>query len=92
MVMNQLYRPERDVIDAIEEASCWMRRPDGLGAEWMDQYGREWQYIEDAITATEKAMDDALWDGAMDLAERYKRELEGLVRSRDMGQEYVTNW
>ncbi len=37
-------------------------------------------------------MDDALWDGAMDLAERYKRELEGLVRSRDMGQEYVTNW
>lgn len=80
MVMNQLYRPERDVIDAIE------------GAEWMDQYGREWQYIEDAITATEKAMDDALWDGSMDLAERYKRELEGLVRSRDMGQEYVTNW
>lgn len=76
---NQLYRPERDVIDAIE------------GADWMT-VEKEWQYIDDAITATEKALDEALWDGAMDIAERYKRELEGLVRSRDMGQEYVTNW
>ncbi len=78
-MVSQLYRPDRDVIDAVD------------GAEWMVN-DRQWQYVEDVITATEKALDDALWDGAMDLAEKYKRELEGLVRSRDMGQEYVTNW
>ncbi len=77
---SQLYRPDRDVIDAVD------------GAEWMDQYGREWQYIEDAITATEKLMDEALWDGAMDLAEKYKRELEGLRISLSVGEKYVTNW
>lgn len=77
--MTQLYRPERDVIDAVD------------GAEWMT-CEREIQYIEDVITATEKAMDDALWDGDYDLAERYKRELEGLVRSQERGEQYVTSW
>ena len=87
--MTQLYRPERDVIDAVE------------GAEWMKTQSydfvmahveREIQYIEDVITATEKAMDDALWDGDYDLAERCKRELEGLVRSQERGEQYVTSW
>lgn len=78
--MTQLYRPERDVIDAVE------------GAEWMAHVEREIQYIEDVITATERALDDALWDGDYDLAERCKRELEGLVRSQERGEQYVTSW
>lgn len=86
--MTQLYRPERDVIDAVD------------GAEWMKTQSydfvmtgeREIQYIENVITATERALDDALWDGDYDLAERYKRELEGLVRSQERGEQYVTSW
>jgi len=77
--MTQLYRPERDVIDAVD------------GAEWMTGE-RDIQYIENVITATERALDDALWDGDYDLAERYKRELEGLVRSQERGEQYVTSW
>ena len=53
---------------------------------------REWQHIEEAMTATEKAMDEALWDGQYDLAERYKRELEGLRIAMGLGEKYVTNF
>ena len=77
--MTQLYRPDRDVIDAVD------------GAEWMVN-DRQWQYVEDAITATEKLMDEALWDGQYDLANKYKRELEGLRISLSVGEKYVTNW
>lgn len=78
-MVNQLYRPERNVIDVID------------GADWMTSE-REWQHIEEAMTATEKAMDEALWDGQYDLAERYKRELEGLRIAMGLGEKYVTNW
>jgi hypothetical protein len=78
-MVNQLYRPERDVIDAVE------------GADWMT-VEKEWDYIEDAITATEKALDEALWDGDHDLANRYKRELEGHRIAVAVGEKYVTSW
>lgn len=49
-----------------------------------------WCYTEDAITATEKALDDALWDG---LDTTYlERELAGLRLALSLGQQYQTEW
>ena len=49
-----------------------------------------WRYIEDAITATEKALDDALWDG---LDTTYlERELAGLRAAQAAGEKYDTDW
>lgn len=60
-------------------------------ADWLVT-AREWDYIESAITATEKAMDNALWDGQYDLANKYKRELDGLRIALGVGEKYVTNF
>jgi len=49
-----------------------------------------WCYTEDAIRATEKALDDALWDG---LDTTYlERELAGLRLALSLGQQYQTEW
>lgn len=60
-------------------------------ADWMVG-DRQWEYIENTITATEKLMDEALWDGQYDLANKYQRELEGLRIALGVGEKYVTNW
>jgi len=49
-----------------------------------------WCYTEDAIRATEKALDSALWDG---LDTTYlERELAGLRLALSLGQQYQTEW
>lgn len=67
--------------------------------------GKGWRYIEDAITATEKALDDALWDGldtpckeaklfatGYTVAEYLERELAGLRAAQAAGEKYDTDW
>jgi hypothetical protein len=49
-----------------------------------------WMYIEDAMTATEKAIDNAYWDG-LDPTPK-ERELEGLRMAQKVGEQYVTDW
>ena len=51
---------------------------------------RGWQYIEDVIAATEKAIDAAYWDG--DDPTPLERELEGLRVAQRIGEKYVTSW
>ena len=51
---------------------------------------RDWQYIEDVIAATEKAIDAAYWDG--DDPTPLERELEGLRVAQRIGEKYVTSW
>lgn len=77
--MTQLYTPDTDVIDAVE------------GASWMGT-SEEWQYIEDVENDTERAYDDALWEGDMDLAQRLKRQLDMLRVSKELGEQYVTSF
>lgn len=48
------------------------------------------RFIEDVIRATEKALDEALWDG-LDTT-HLKRELAGLRAAQEVGEEYVTDW
>ena len=49
-----------------------------------------WCYTEDAIRATEKALDSALWDG---LDTTYlERELAGLRLALSLGQQYQPEW
>ncbi len=49
-----------------------------------------WQYIEDVIAATEKAIDVAYWEG--DDPTYLKRKLEGLRIAQRIGEKYVTDW
>lgn len=60
------------------------------GLKDMIQDKKRWCYTEDAIRATEKALDDALWDG---LDTTYlERELAGLRLALSLGQQYQTEW
>lgn len=55
-----------------------------------DKHNKGWCYTEDAIRATEKALDSALWDG---LDTTYlERELAGLRLALSLGQQYQTEW
>jgi len=50
----------------------------------------EWQYIEDVIRATERALDDAIWD---DLDPTYLEiKLNSLRAAKSVGEQYVTSW
>lgn len=49
-----------------------------------------WCYTEDAIRATEKALDSALWDGHD--TTYLERELAGLRLALSLGQQYQTEW
>lgn len=49
-----------------------------------------WQYIEDVIAATEKAIDGAYWDGLDPTP--LERELESLRVAQSVGEQYVTEW
>lgn len=50
----------------------------------------QWQYIDDAIRATERAIDGAYWDGRDPTP--LERELESLKVAKKVGEEYVTNF
>jgi len=49
-----------------------------------------WWFIEDVIRATERALDEALWEGQD--TTYLKRELAGLRAAQAVGEEYVTSW
>ena len=50
----------------------------------------EWQYIEDVIRATERDLDDAIWD---DLDTTYLEiKLNNLRAAKSMVEKYATSW
>lgn len=50
----------------------------------------QWQYIDDVIRATERALDDAIWD---DLDPTHLEvKLNSLRAAKSVGEQYVTSW
>ena len=52
--------------------------------------GSDVQYIEDVITATQKAIDNAYWEDEDPTP--LERELASLRAAQEVGEEYVTSW
>ena len=65
-----------------------MYRPQRRTIEAVDDAG--WMYIEDAMTAAEKAIDNAYWDGLDPTP--MERELDSLRVAQRVGEQYVTDW